>query len=85
MRMVKKKIADYRFNGLVRRFLKSSTVKSDGSLQKNNCGDDAVFFFKKENNAKDFMLQFKVRIEAFGLSLNMDKTSFINQTLQNLL
>ena len=117
MRMVKKKIADYRFNGLVRRFLKSSTLKSDGSLHKNTCGtpqggvmspilaniylnevvdqwflenygsynniivryaDDAVFFFKKENDAKDFMLQFKVRIEAFGLSLNIDKTKTIN-------
>ena len=40
--------------------------------------DDAVFFFKKENDAKDFMLQFKTRIEAFGLSLNMDKTKTIN-------
>jgi len=117
MRMVKKKIADYRFNGLVRRFLKSSTIKSDGSLQKNSCGtpqggvmspilaniylnevvdqwflenyggynnsivryaDDAVFFFKKQNDAKDFMLQFKERIEAFGLSLNMDKTKTVN-------
>ena len=38
MGIVKKKIADYRFNGLVRRFLKSSTLKSDGSLHKNNCG-----------------------------------------------
>ena len=117
MRMVKKKIADYRFNGLVRRFLKSSTIKSDGTLHKNSCGtpqggvmspilaniylnevvdqwflenygsynsiivryaDDAVFFFKKENDAKDFMLQFKARIEAFGLSLNMDKTKTVN-------
>jgi group II intron reverse transcriptase/maturase len=117
MSMVKKKIADYRFNGLIRRFLKSSTVKSDGSLHKNSCGtpqggvmspilaniylnevvdqwflknygsynniivryaDDAVFFFKKENDAKDFMLQFKARIEAFGLSLNMDKTKTVN-------
>jgi len=117
MRMVKKKIADYRFNGLVRRFLKSSTLKSDGSLHKNSCGtpqggvmspilaniylnevvdqwflenygsynsiivryaDDAVFLFKKENDAKDFMLQFKTRIEEFGLSLNVDKTKTIN-------
>jgi group II intron reverse transcriptase/maturase len=117
MSIVKKKITDYRFNGLVRRFLKSSTLKSDGTLHKNNCGtpqggvmspilaniyldevvdqwflksyanynniivryaDDAVFFFKKENDAKDFMLQFKTRIEEFGLSLNMDKTRTLN-------
>ncbi len=113
MSIVKKKIADYRFNGLVRRFLKSSTLKSDGSIHKNSCGtpqggvmspilaniylnavvdqwfiknyanynniivryaDDATFFFKKQSDAKDFMLQFKVRIEEFGLSLNVDKT-----------
>ena len=117
MSIVKKKIADYRFNGLVRRFLKSSTLKSDGTIIKNSCGtpqggvmspilaniylnevvdqwflknyanynniivryaDDAVFFFKRENDAKDFMLQFKARIEAYGLSLNMDKTRTLN-------
>ena len=117
MGIVKKKIADYRFNGLVRRFLKSSTLKSDGSLRTNECGtpqggvmspilaniylnevidqwflnnyanynniivryaDDAVFFFKKENEAKDFMLQLKRRVEGYGLSLNMDKTKAIN-------
>jgi len=117
MSIVKKKIADYRFNGLVRRFLKSSTLKSDGATIKNSCGtpqggvmspilaniylnevvdqwflknyanynnivvryaDDAVFFFKKENDAKDFMLQFQVRIESYGLSLNMDKTRTLN-------
>ena len=38
MSIVKKKIADYRFNGLVRRFLKSSTLKSDGTIVKNSCG-----------------------------------------------
>jgi retron-type reverse transcriptase len=117
MRIVKKKIADYRFNGLVRRFLTSSTLKSDGSIHKNSCGtpqgglmspilaniylnevvdqwflenygsynniivryaDDATFFFKKQSDAKDFMLQFKARIEEFGLSLNMDKTRTLN-------
>ncbi|MEA3433037.1 MAG: group II intron reverse transcriptase/maturase [Campylobacterota bacterium] len=117
MGIAKKKIADYRFNGLVRRFLKSSTLKSDGSIHKNTCGtpqggvmspilaniylnevvdqwflknygsynniivryaDDAVFFFKKESDAKEFMLQFEVRVEAFGLSLNRDKTKTIN-------
>ena len=117
MSIVKKKIADYRFNGLVRRFLTSSTLKSDGSIHKNSCGtpqggvmspilaniylnevvdqwflknygsynniivryaDDAVFFFKKESDAKDFMLQFRARIEEFGLSLNIDKTRTLN-------
>lgn len=117
MSIVKKKIADYRFNGLIRRFLKSSTLKSDNTIIKNSCGtpqggltspvlaniylnevvdqwflnnyanynniivryaDDAVFFFKKESDAKDFMLQFKERIEEFGLSLNMDKTKTLN-------
>jgi len=117
MSIIKKKIADYRFNGLVRRFLKSSTLKSDGTIVTNSCGtpqggvmspilaniylnevvdqwflknyanynniivryaDDAVFFFKKESDAKDFMLQFKVRIESYGLSLNMDKTRTLN-------
>ena len=38
IRIVKKKIADYRFNGLIRRFLKSSTLKSDGTIIKNSCG-----------------------------------------------
>jgi len=117
MRIVKKKITDYRFNGLVRRFLTSSTLKSDGTTIKNSCGtpqggvmspilaniylnevvdqwflknyasynniivryaDDATFFFKKESDAKDFMLHFKARIEEFGLSLNMNKTKTIN-------
>jgi group II intron reverse transcriptase/maturase len=117
MSIVKKKITDYRLNGLIRRFLKSSTLKSDGTIHKNDCGtpqggvmspilaniylnevvdkwflenygsynniivryaDDATFFFKKESDAKDFMLQFKARIEAFGLSLNMDKTRTLN-------
>ena len=40
--------------------------------------DDTVFFFKKENDAKDFMLQLKRRVEAFGLSLNRDKTKTID-------
>ena len=117
MSIVKKRITDYRFNGLIRRFLTSSTLKSDESLHKNDCGtpqggvmspilaniylhevvdtwflnnygsynniivryaDDATFFFKKESDAKEFMLQFKKRIESYGLSLNMDKTKMLN-------
>ena len=38
MRIIKKKIADYRLNGLARRFLTSSMLKSDGSIHKNTCG-----------------------------------------------
>jgi group II intron reverse transcriptase/maturase len=117
MRILQKKITDYRFNGLIRRFLTSSTLKSDGTIHKNNCGtpqgglmspilaniylnevvdwwflktygsynnvivryaDDAVFFFKREEEAKAFMVQFKKRVESYGLSLNKDKTTTIN-------
>lgn len=124
MSIVTKKIADYRFNGLVRRFLKSSTLKSDNTLHANTCGvpqggvmspilaniylnevvdqwflhhyasynniivryaDDAVFLFKKEDDAKSFMVRFEQRIESFGLSLNRDKTmtTDLNKSKQN--
>ena len=36
--------------------------------------DDAVFFFKKENDAESFLKELTVRIENFGLKLNADKT-----------
>jgi RNA-directed DNA polymerase len=117
MSIVKKRITDYRFNALVRRFLQSCTLKSDGSIHKNSCGtpqgglmspilaniyldvvvdkwflqnyanynniivryaDDALFFFKKEDDAREFMLQFKARIESYGLALNEQKTETIN-------
>ena len=117
MDIVKKRITDYRFNGVIRRFLKSSTLKCNNTLQVNSCGtpqggvmspilaniylnevvdqwfvenyanynniivryaDDAVFFFKKEDDAREFMIKFKERIESYGLSLNEDKTSIIN-------
>lgn len=117
MSIVKKRIADYRFNGLVRRFLQSCTLKSNNEIHKNSCGtpqgglmspilaniyldevvdkwflqnyanynsiivryaDDAVFFFKKEDDAREFMLQFKARIESYGLLLNKEKTKTIN-------
>lgn len=38
MKIVQKRIADYRLNGLIRRFLKSSTLKSDGTIVTNSCG-----------------------------------------------
>jgi len=117
MSVVKKKITDYRFNGLVRRFLQSCTLKSNNEVHKNSCGtpqgglmspilaniylnevvdtwfvqnyanynniivryaDDAVFFFKKEDDAREFMLQFEARIEAYGLALNKQKTKAVN-------
>lgn len=37
--------------------------------------DDAVFFFREEDEAKRFLEDFKVRVEEYGLSLNMDKTT----------
>lgn len=40
--------------------------------------DDAVFFFKKEDDAKSFLQDLKVRVEAFGLRLNEDKTHILN-------
>ena len=36
--------------------------------------DDAVFFFKRENDAENFLKELTVRIENFGLKLNADKT-----------
>ena len=40
--------------------------------------DDAVFFFKDENVAKNFLKQLNDRINTFGLSLNKDKTRIID-------
>ena len=37
--------------------------------------DDAVFFFKEEDEAQSFLPTFKRRVEEFGLVLNMDKTN----------
>ena len=36
--------------------------------------DDAVFFFKEENKAKDFMNALETRVKEFDLILNKDKT-----------
>lgn len=45
--------------------------------------DDAVFFFKKENTAEDFMIKLKERVEFFGLELNQDKTHALKLTKDN--
>jgi group II intron reverse transcriptase/maturase len=45
--------------------------------------DDAVFFFKKENTAEDFMIKLKERVELFGLELNKDKTHALKLTKDN--
>ncbi len=117
MKIVEKKIADCKFKGVIRKFLKAPTLKGSGELEKGICGtpqgglmspilaniylnevvdqwflknhssynkiivryaDDGVFFFKREDNAKKFLMEFKERIESFGLSLNDDKTHTIN-------
>jgi RNA-directed DNA polymerase len=40
--------------------------------------DDAVFFFKREDDAKDFLQTLRGRIEGFGLKLNEEKTHILN-------
>lgn len=40
--------------------------------------DDAVFFFKKDDDAKAFLEALRERIEGFGLKLNEDKTHILN-------
>lgn len=40
--------------------------------------DDAVFMFKKEEDAKDFLIALKKRVEEYSLILNEDKTKIIN-------
>lgn len=36
--------------------------------------DDAVFFFKRKDNAEEFMSELEKRVESFDLKLNEDKT-----------
>lgn len=40
--------------------------------------DDAVFYFKKEDEAKNFMEKLERRVSEFGLTLNKEKTKLIN-------
>jgi RNA-directed DNA polymerase len=39
--------------------------------------DDAVFFFKKEDEAKEFLTQLRQRVKTYGLSMNEEKTRVI--------
>src|SRR5690606_7008751 len=39
--------------------------------------DDAVFLFKEEGDAKQFLKDLEKRTEEFGLSLNQDKTPLL--------
>lgn len=39
--------------------------------------DDAIFFFTKEEEAKQFLAELKQWVKAFGLSLNTDKTQML--------
>lgn len=53
------------------------------NYDKHNCrivryADDAVFFFKDEDEAKNFLPKFKARVQEYGLILNMDKTKALN-------
>lgn len=40
--------------------------------------DDAVFYFKKEDEAKNFMRELEKRVSEYGLTLNKEKTQIIN-------
>lgn len=42
--------------------------------------DDAVFFFREENDAKQFLDDLVCRTKEFGLTLNEDKTKLLNMT-----
>ena len=52
------------------------------SLRGNNTivryADDAVFYFKKEDEAKNFMVELEKRVSEYGLTLNAEKTRIIH-------
>ncbi len=116
MKITEKKVKDYKFLGLIRRFLKSQTLVN-GKISKTTCGtpqgglmspilaniylnevvdqwfienyasysntivryaDDAVFFFKKEDDANKFLKDFRKRIESFDLIINEEESGTIN-------
>lgn len=116
MKVVEKKVKDYKFLGLIRTFLKSQTIV-DGELVRTTCGtpqgglmspilaniylnevvdqwfvenyqshnnkavryaDDAVFFFKKEEDANKFLSDFKQRVSSFDLIINEDKSNSLS-------
>jgi RNA-directed DNA polymerase len=66
-----KRISDDRFKGFIGRFSSYNNVIV-------RYADDAVFFFKKEDDAKNFMQQLNVRVKEYGLSLNEEKTHIVN-------
>ena len=45
--------------------------------------DDAVFFFKDEGEAKNFLEKLKARVDEYGIQLNEEKTRQINLTKQS--
>lgn len=42
--------------------------------------DDGVFFFKKEDDAKEFLKSLRQRCSAFGLTLNQEKTQLVDMS-----
>lgn len=40
--------------------------------------DDAIFYFKKEDEAVNFMRELEERVTAYGLTLNKEKTKVVN-------
>lgn len=55
-------------------------IKNHGSYNKIivRYADDIVFLFKKEDEASNFLDDFKCRIENYGLQINEDKTQITN-------
>ena len=45
--------------------------------------DDAVFYFKEEDDAKNFMQELEQRVSEYGLTLNKDKTQIVNFQKKN--
>lgn len=45
--------------------------------------DDAVFFFKEENDAKEFMEALRKRVSEYGISLNEEKTRILKLNKQS--
>lgn len=45
--------------------------------------DDAVFFFKEENDAKEFMVDLRKRVSEYGISLNEEKTRILKLNKQS--
>jgi RNA-directed DNA polymerase len=117
MKVLKKRITDDKFKGLIGRFMKGDLINHDGEQLPSEIGtpqgsimspilaniylnevldqwflqnyasynnvivryaDDAIFFFKKEDDAKNFLIGLEQRVSDFGLVLNREKTSTLN-------